>query len=99
MIRHTNKGGGTWYTSSQYSQTQSFEYSNPIDINVDVTQTVDAWTKGHIPNNGFLIKQRQEFLTGSDQNQTLKFFSIDTNTIYPPCLELKWRDYTYNTLS
>lgn len=96
-FQSTNEGGGTWYTSSQYSQTQSFQYSNPIDLNVDVTQTVDAWMKGYIPNNGFLIKQRREFLTGSDQNQTLKFFSIDTNTIYPPCLELKWRDYTYNT--
>lgn len=92
----TNPGGGTWYTSSLYRQSQSFEYSNPTDLNVDVTTTVNAWLGNQITNNGFLIKQRQEFLTSSDQNQTLKFFSIDTNTIYPPCLELKWRDYSFN---
>jgi hypothetical protein len=27
----------------------------------------------------------------------MKFFSIDTHTIYPPQLEFKWRDYTWNT--
>ena len=27
----------------------------------------------------------------------IQYYSIDTNTIYPPQLEFKWRDYTFNT--
>ena len=27
----------------------------------------------------------------------MKFYSVDTNTIYPPQLEIKWRDYVFNT--
>ena len=27
----------------------------------------------------------------------MKYFSIDTHTIYPPCLEFKWADATFNT--
>ena len=29
----------------------------------------------------------------------LSFYSVDTNTIYPPQLEIKWRDYSYSTSS
>ena len=93
----TTKGGGNWYTSQLYNQSQSFEYSNAVDLNVDVTNTVKAWLNNSIPNNGFLIKQREEFTNTTSYAGILKFFSIDTNTIYPPQLELKWRDYTYNT--
>jgi hypothetical protein len=91
----TNKGGGNWLTA--YNQSQSFEYANPIDLNVDVTPTVNAWLASTISNNGFIIKQREEFIDSSSYAATLKFFSIDTNTIYPPVLELKWRDYQYIT--
>jgi len=92
-----NPGGGNWYTSSVYNTTQSFEYSNPTDLNVDVSAVVDAWLQESIENNGFIIKQREEFNSGSNYDQIIKFFSIDTNTIYPPCLDFKWVDYTYNT--
>jgi hypothetical protein len=27
----------------------------------------------------------------------LQFYSVDTNTIYPPCLELKWDDQSFET--
>ena len=93
----TNPGGGTWYTSSAYTASQVFEYANPVDLNIDVTSTVNAWLRGTIQNDGFLLKQRDEFIDSSSYAATLKFFSIDTNTIYPPCLELKWKDYQYNT--
>jgi hypothetical protein len=93
----TNPGGGNWYTSPQYTASQVFEYANPVDVNVDVTSTVDAWLQGVISNDGFILKQKDEFIDSSSHAATLKFFSIDTNTIYPPCLELKWRDCQYNT--
>jgi hypothetical protein len=93
----TNEGGGNWLTNAIYNQSQSFEYSNPVDVNVDVTQTVEGWLNGSIDNSGFILKQRQEFIDSSSFAAILKFFSIDTNTIYPPCLEFKWRDYIFNT--
>lgn len=47
-------------------------------------------------NNGFLLKLRNE-----DGNlnyaPSLKYFSKDTHTIYPPHLEFKWDDYSFNT--
>ena len=63
----TTAGGGTWYTGSttlkNIVQTQTFTYSNPIDLNVDVTNTIDIWVSqskgisgGDIPNEGFIIK-------------------------------------------
>ena len=63
----TTSGGGTWYTGSttlkNVTQSQTFTYSNPIDLDVDVTNTVDIWFSqsnglgGDIPNEGFIIKQ------------------------------------------
>lgn len=93
----TNKGGGNWLSNGLYNQSQSFEYANPVDLNVDVTGTVRSWINGSINNNGFIVKQRQEFIDSSSYASILKFFSIDTNTIYPPCLDFKWRDYIFNT--
>jgi hypothetical protein len=95
-------GGGTWYTGSNSGlnivHTQSFSYGNPLDLNVDVTNTVDDWYNGFIPNDGFIIKQYSgsEFSQNDANTTFMKFFSIDTNTIYPPCLEFRWNDYTNN---
>jgi len=88
-------GGGTWYTN--YSSSQSLSYFSDKDINTKVTSIVDAWYSSSIPNEGFLIKHRTEFSTASIYDANIKYFSRDTHTIYPPCLELKWRDYTWNT--
>jgi hypothetical protein len=89
--------GGDFYPSPVYSQ--SFSYSNPIDTNVKVTDTIHSWYSGSSFNDGFLVK-----LTSSIENSTnlniqpiFKNFSIDTNTIYPPHLEIKWDNYTFNT--
>lgn len=87
-------GGGNWYTSS-YSQ--SFSYYDDKDINIDVTPIVDDWYSGSIANNGFIIKQAVEFVDSLQYNINLDYFSRDTHTIYPPQLEIKWRDYSFNT--
>ena len=98
-----SSGGGTWYTGSSNSSvlpiysTQSFEYFNSGDIDVDITNMVKAWYSGSIPNNGFIAKQAIEFILSEDYQIEMKFFSRDTNTIYPPQLEFKWRDYIFNT--
>lgn len=95
-------GGGTWYTGSsnptlKVTQTQSFSYYDDKDIDVNVTDTVRAWVSGTFSNNGFIVKQALEFIDDLGATAKLKYFSRDTNTIYPPQLEFKWRDYSFNT--
>ena len=105
----TKIGGGTWYTGSNLGlnveHTQSFNYSDGIDILMDVTNTINTWQSNSInsnngfPNNGFIIKQgsNSEFNISSNNSHTFRYFSIDTNTIYPPQLEFRWDDYSFNT--
>jgi hypothetical protein len=65
-----------------------------------------------IDNEGFLIKweglQSYEDAVGNyyiefNQNlnvqPVLQYYSMDTHTIYPPCIDFKWNDFTYNTSS
>ena len=105
------KGGGNWYTGSNLTtlnpvtQSQAFTYSDTKDIIVDVTKTVETWysysldnTKG-FKNEGFLVKQPSgsEFINNKANDTIFRYFSIDTNTIYPPQLEFRYNDYTFNT--
>jgi hypothetical protein len=89
-------GGGTWYTDPQGS-TQTFNYYTDKDINVSVNKIVDVWYSQAIPNNGFIVKQQDEFINNENTQPKMKYFSIDTHTIYPPCLEFRWIDATFNT--
>ena len=52
-----------------------------------------------ISNEGFIIKwdNEFEFITSSAITPQLSYYSVDTNTIYPPQLDIKWRDFDYNT--
>ena len=91
----SNIGGGLWYTT--YESTQSFSQTATKDIVLDVTDTVVAWSGSTIPNHGFILKHSDlvEFTTASKFET--KYFSGNTHTIYPPCLEIKWNDFIYNT--
>ena len=105
------EGGGTWFTGSLLPTrlntnvypliaSQSFNYKNTKDTNFDVSNVIRAWYTGAIPNNsfdGFLIKQNPEFINNINYQPELKYYSIDTNTIYPPQLQFKWVDYIFNT--
>jgi len=77
-------------------KTQSFELRSNKDLSVSVKPIVDVWYSDTIPNNGFLIKFPEEFEFNPSKyvQPILKYYSVDTNTIYPPQLEFKWRDYT-----
>ena len=93
-----NPGGGVWYTGSATldpTQTQTFNYSSDKDINSDVSNAIRLINSGTINNEGFIIKQSSstEFQSVKSDVANIKFFSIDTNTIYPPQLEFKWRDF------
>ena len=87
--------GGDWYTTP--SQSQVLSYSSDKDINVNVTDTVLEWYSSSIDNDGFIIKQASEFVADLNYTPGIKYFSIDTHTIYPPQLEFRWRDYVFNT--
>ena len=92
----TNVGGGLWYTSSAYSSTQSFSSISQGDIELKVTNAVSASYTNILPNYGFVIKHSDviEFTTASKFET--KYFSSNTHTIYPPCLEIRWNDFSYN---
>jgi len=90
-------GGGLWYTGSSYVATQSFNHVSSFDISLNVTNTVTSWSGSILPNYGFILKHSSslEFTTASKFET--KYFSAETHTIYPPCLEIKWNDWVYNT--
>ena len=104
------EGGGNWYTGSNLTldpvtQSQAFTYADTKDILVDVSKTVETWysysldNANGFANEGFLVKQPSgsEFINTKANNTIFRFFSIDTNTIYPPQLEFRFNDYIFNT--
>jgi len=92
-----SSGGGVWYTASQASQ--SFTYYSDLDVNTNITSIVTNWSSSAFQNYGVIIRQSssQEFIDNILGSVTLQFFSRDTHTIYPPQLEIKWNDFSYNT--
>lgn len=88
-----NGGGANWYET--YSVTQSFNYFSTKDINVNITNIINAWSSSAIDNNGFIIHTSGSLEFDPNYVYTFNFFSRDTNTIYPPCLEFKWDDSTF----
>ena len=86
-------GGGTWNDTVPASQT--FIYTDNKDVNMDVTDIVDYWFSGSA-NYGLIVKQEDSVELDTQSYVDLKFFSMDTHTIYPPCIEFKWDDSVYN---
>jgi hypothetical protein len=93
----SNEGGGTWWTSSLYQSTQSFNNISDKDIELKVTNVVKAWNSGSISNYGFILKHSSSLEFTAASKFELKYFSANTHTIYPPALEFRWNDSLYNT--
>ena len=95
---YTSIGGGAWFTSSALIPqiTESFGLRSNKDLELNVKGLVNLWYSGSIPNYGFLTKLSSsfEFHPSSSVQPVLKYYSVDTNTIYPPQLEFRWRDYS-----
>ena len=93
-------GGGAWYHSGSdgtlYAVTQSFDTRSTKDLKVNAKTVVEKWYSGSFENNGFITKWENsvEFNTNTQIQPVMQFYSVDTNTIYPPQLEFKWRDYS-----
>ena len=92
----SNIGGGLWYTSSAYQATQSFGFNSSKDIELKVTNTVSASYTNIIPNYGFILKHSSSIEFTTSSKFETKYFSGTTHTIYPPALEIRWNDFTYN---
>ena len=103
------KGGGVWYTGSLFQGSQQFLRGNNLDTDIDVTSIVtkhsaslftsDTYPTG-IENQGFLIKQPDSVEENTSASfGEMKYFSVDTHTIYPPELCFKWDDSIHNKQS
>ena len=93
---YVSEGGGNWFTTSSFLITESFGLRSTKDLELPVTPTVNAWYSSSIPNYGFIVKlaDESEFNDNSAIQPNFKYYSVDTNTIYPPTLEFRWRDYS-----
>lgn len=93
-------GGGSWFTASaNYSleSTQSFETNDDLDVLMDVTNGVHLHYSGTIDNYGFILKFHDGIEFNTTSSIRHKFYSANTNTIYPPSLTFTWDDQSYNT--
>ena len=100
------QGGGVWYTGSNFQGTQQFLKGDNLDTNIDVTTIVQKFSASlfanqtypdGIDNNGFIIKQPDTIETNTSNSfGEMKYFSVDTHTIYPPKLTFKWDDSIHN---
>ena len=102
---------GSIDSSLQIEVTQSFTLRSGKDLNVNVSDIVKTWyssSKGvagggstytSIVNDGFIVKWENtiEFSQNDSIQPILQFYSVDTNTIYPPVLEIKWDDHVFET--
>ena len=91
---YTIPGGGSW---TNLVCTQSFDYVDSKDLCTNVSPIVDSWFSGSSQNYGFLLKHTGSIENDSTSYIITKFFSIDTHTIYPPTLEIRWDDSVYVT--
>ena len=102
----TEPGGGTWYgpSSLDYGQaSQSFNYEL-TDVRLNVTDIVNSWFSGEIPQNGFIVLRSGSQESGEVNEErngkplgSLTFFSTDTHTVYQPKLEVISYDSMYDT--
>jgi hypothetical protein len=90
------QGGGTWVTGSTYQASQSFSYEQP-DVRMDVTDIVKRWIAQDITNHGFIVKRSKTDEQSGDILGSIKFYGVDTNTIYVPRLEVAWNDTSFET--
>lgn len=106
LIPSTSYGSGSYsssfYLEARYPLTSSTDYSDR-SIWLDISNwggaefIITPVTASLNPNDGLILKIREEFVDSTNVQPQLKYFSRDTHTIYPPYLEFKWNDYSFNT--
>lgn len=87
--------GSSYISSSAVSASQYFDYMSNKDINMNITNMVDRWFSASLSNYGVVVKHPDSVENSTASYVDLKFFSVDTHTIYPPNIEFKWADAVY----
>lgn len=93
-------GGGCWiysYNGTNLSSSVNLSSVNDLDLSIDVSNAINTFYSGSLPNYGFLFKLNESSEFNTTSSVLLKYFSYDSSTIYPPYLEFKWEDSSYNT--
>jgi len=88
-----NDEGGSFDTA--LSGSQFFDYMSNKDINMDISDIMEAWITGSADNYGLIVKHPDYIEQNTASFMDLKFFSVDTHTIYPPNIQFKWADSYY----
>ena len=99
------------FNDMNLATSQSYEYKS-TDFRVDVSNTLYSWlTPAYVEggymeggylnetfeNHGFVIKMNDGEESDDNYYGRFQFFSVDTNTIYPPKLEVAWDDQVWST--
>lgn len=93
-------GGGCWiYRSGSISLSSSINLTSTsdLDLDIDISNIVEHIYSSSIQNKGIILKLDNDIEFNTTSSVNLKYFSSNTNTIYPPVLEFKWDDTTYST--
>ena len=90
-----NGGGGFAHGASFYT-TQSFEFE-ATDVKIDVSSSLALWRKGSANNTGICLSFSSSLEVDALSYGSLKFFSMDTNTIYSPRIQVGWDDSIWST--
>jgi hypothetical protein len=93
---NTKVGGGTWWTYNNLVCSESFYYENS-DVYMDITPMVDSWLNKTIDNDGLILKFDSTVETLPSYFSSIKFFGIESNTIYVPRLQVIWDDSQFDT--
>tara|TARA_R100001015_G_C4632074_1_gene195168 strand:+ start:885 stop:1967 length:1083 start_codon:yes stop_codon:yes gene_type:complete len=96
----TNKGaqawedaGGYFFSGSHASESVIQTFSNVTgDIEVDVTEMIETIHSGTRHNFGFIVKRVSSEESDENEFGKLSYYSRETNTIYPPKLEARYKD-------
>jgi len=91
---YITSGGGSWNNNTVISETINYKDSKDVDVNI--SPIVNNWFSGD-NNNGIIIKHSDSIENSLSSFIVTNFFSTDTHTIFPPCLEIRWNDSSYNT--
>lgn len=88
-----NNTGSSYSTS--YTGSQFFDYMSNKDINMNISDIMNGWFSASIANYGVVVKHPNYIEANTSSYVDLKFFSVDTHTIYPPTIQFKWEDAYY----
>ena len=101
--QHRGAGTNTWdslgsdFISNGVSGSITNDLTSTHDLDIDVTNIISSHYSSSLPNNGILLKLEDAYENYTSQSISLKYFSADTNTIFPPYLEFKYDDSSYSS--